>query len=84
MDLSIFHVFRRVLVIVVMTYTTAQMINFIWRWRADSIADPKPHRIMRRYVEVVLLRFRLKPWWFDLAQITVLVAILWIIVSFQI
>jgi hypothetical protein len=81
--LSIFQLFRRVLVIVVLTYTIVRLIQFVWQWRMFGAGEQKPHRILRQYIEVSFLRFRLRRMWFDIAQILVLVAILWMIVLFQ-
>ena len=37
-DVELFSFYRRLLLIVVTTYSVIQLVRFVWRWRADSLA----------------------------------------------
>ncbi len=75
-DIDFFVLYRRLLLIVAGTYTAVRLLQFIWRWRSDSLIAARPEALMRRWVEVSVLRLRLRWFSFDVLQIVLLTAIL--------
>jgi hypothetical protein len=74
--MSLFDLFRRLLVITVVCYSTVQLASFIWRWRVTVRSPDRPRRLMARYLELNLLRTRILRFSTDLAQVAILAAVL--------
>ncbi len=75
-DSSLFELYRYLLGVVVCTYVVVRAVSFIWRWQIDSGEADRPEALIRRYLVTVLLRTRVRRYWFELAQIVTLAGIL--------
>ncbi len=81
--LTLFDIFRRILLVIVSCYVTVQLVSFIWRWRSASRSADRTRRVLARYLELSVLRTKLRPFHSDLAQIAVLTIILAILVTWH-
>lgn len=75
-NLSIFDVYRRLLVIVVGTYVLVRTASYIWRWQAYGASGNRTEMFLRRYVVTLLLRTRVHRFWLEFLQIAALIAVL--------
>ncbi|MCK4659859.1 MAG: hypothetical protein KAV82_10100 [Phycisphaerae bacterium] len=75
-EFDLFSVHRRALMIVVGTYSVIRLIQSIWRWRIGGLAAGRHETLLRRWVELSLLRVRIRRFVFDVLQIVLLAAIL--------
>jgi|WetSurMetagenome_2_1015567.scaffolds.fasta_scaffold151811_1 hypothetical protein len=83
-EIDLFAMYRHALLVVVGTYTTVRLIQFIWRWRLAGLAAPRPEALLRRWVEVSVLRLRLGRFRVDALQIAALAALLLYLLSLQV
>lgn len=83
-DVDLFALYRRVLLILVGTYTVIKLLQFIWRWRVDTLAAARPEALLRRWVELSALRVRMRRFTLDVLQLVVLAVILVYIVWLQV
>ena len=74
-ELTIFEVYRRLLVTVVGTYVVVRTVSFIWRWQTYGASANRTEVLMQRYVITLLLRTRAHRFWFEFVQIAALVAV---------
>ncbi len=81
--LTLFHLFRHVLVVVVLTYTVVKLVRFIWTFSVSGEDWPRSLRMARRYLVANVLAVRLRLFWLDFLQIAVLSLVLWWVVSVQ-
>lgn len=82
--MTLFHMYRRFVVVAVLVYSVIKLINFIWRWRGVTSGGRKSKRLLYRYLEVQVLRTRLWRFRKDIVQVLALAAVLMWIVSVQI
>ena len=75
-EIGLFALYRRLLMIVVGTYTVIRFLQFIWRWRAGGLAARGHERLLRHWVESSMARLRIRRFGFDAFQIALLTAIL--------
>ena len=76
----LFDFYRRALVVVVTTYSTIRLIQFIWHWRLTVRGSPPRQQVLWRYVTATLWRTRIRPFRRDLVEIGLLIAVLgWVI-----
>lgn len=73
---TLFDLYRRLLAIVVGTYCVVRTVYTVWRWQNPGGDGDSSEAIFRRYLVTILLRARLRRFWFDLYQIAGLVAVL--------
>jgi hypothetical protein len=79
-DITVFHLYRYMLVIVVSCYVTVRLVTFIWRWQLNVQSAERPEALVRRYAVTLFLRVRLRRFWFDFLQIgTMLAALIYIV-----
>lgn len=79
-DLTLFHLFRRLLLTVVSTYAFIRLVLFIANWQAAGRAADRHEKVFRRYLELSVLRAPLRRFWRDWLQLAALSAILiWVI-----
>lgn len=72
---SIFHFYRRILAIVVCTHVVLHLATYVWQWRAARQSADRGEAMLRRYLETVILRSRLRRFWLDLMEIAVLAGV---------
>ena len=72
--ISIFGLYRHVLLIVVGCYVAVRFASFVWRWQIHGREADRSEAMLRRYVVTLLFRVRLRWFWFDFLQIGVLLA----------
>lgn len=75
-DFDLFAVYRRLLLILVGTYTVIRLVLTIWRWRGATATADLPEALLRRWVESSLLRVRARRFKFDGLQLALLTGIL--------
>jgi len=80
LGMTLFHLFRRFIVVVVGVYTVVKLIDFIWRWRGRVAESSKPRQLMYRYLELQLWRTKLRRFWRDFLEIAALgAALVWLV-----
>jgi hypothetical protein len=79
--MTLFDLFRCVLVVLILSYCTVRLSMFVWAWQAGKTRACRHERVIRRYLEASMIGLRLRRFWFDLMQIAVLALILWWVVS---
>ena len=82
-DVDLFAFYRRVLVILGGTYGLIKLVQFVWRWREDSLSAQRSEALLRRWVEVAVLRIRMRRFTWQALQITGLGGILAYVVWLQ-
>lgn len=79
-DFSLFWLFRRFLFIVLAVYTLVRLIQFIYHVQLGFDLPAREGRMMRRYLQVQILRIPIRRFIVDLAQIAVLVMVfIWLL-----
>ncbi|MCP4589768.1 MAG: hypothetical protein GY842_03405 [bacterium] len=76
LDFDLFGLYRRVLLIVVGTYSFIRLIHGIWRWRMGTQRSQRKQVLLRRWVELSVLRVRMRRFTFDILQIVLLMVLL--------
>lgn len=75
-DTTLFEFYRRSLVILVSTYCIVRTVYAVWRWRNFSGEGDSREAMLQRYLVTLVLRSRLRRFWFNVYQIVGLVAVL--------
>ncbi len=73
---SLFTLYRRILFSAVSVYVLIRVSLFLWNWVVASANDSREIHVLRRYLVTLIMRSRLRRFWFDLLQIGVLVILL--------
>ncbi len=76
MELDIFYVWRRLLVIVCTIYTVLRLGQTAVRWRGYLYAGTRTADVMRHYLFVQVLRLKVQRFALELAQILILTGLL--------
>ena len=72
----LFDVYRRLLLIICVTYAAVRLVQGISRWCRQLSGRERYVRVMRGYVTVLLVSTRIRRFWAELLQIVVLLALL--------
>jgi len=80
---GIFNVYRMTLAIVFGSYAVVRTAHFLWHWQSDTRRAGRHEALLRRFLLTSLLRTRLRRFWFDWVQISVLLAVFVYLVSLQ-
>ena len=83
-EIDLFDFYRRLLLILVGTYGVVRLIQFIWHWRAGGLTAGRSEALARHWVEVAVVRLRIRRFTFDVLQIAVLAAILGYVLGLQV
>ena len=75
-EVDLFALYRRLILILSGSYTVVRLIQAIWRWRAATLAADRPEALLRRWVELSVLRVRVRRFTLGVLQIAVLAGIL--------
>lgn len=74
--MTLFDVFRRLLFFGVGSYALFRAIAFIWRWNVAGRGADRTESMLRRYAVSVLVRTRVRRFWWDFVQIAGLAMVL--------
>lgn len=80
---DLFDVYRKTLAIVFGSYAIVKTGHLLWNWQVGSRRAGRHEAVFRRYLVTSLLRTRLRRFWFELLQITVLAMIFTYLVGMQ-
>lgn len=83
-EIDLFSFYRRLLLIILGSYSVIRLMLFIWRWRADSLAARRHEALLRQWVEVSVLRVRMRRFTLSVLQIALLTAILGYVIWLQV
>ncbi len=76
-----FDLYRQFLAVVGGSYAAVRLIHFVWRFQLATRSAPRLEALGRRYLVLQLLRVRVSRFVVDLAQIAVLVAVLYYLLA---
>ncbi len=83
-EIDLFSFYRRLLLIILGSYSVIRLMLFIWRWQADSLAAGRHEARLRQWVEVSVLRVRMRRFTLSVLQIALLTAILGYVIWLQV
>jgi len=76
MDMDLFYMFRRFLVIVCTVYTVIRLGQSVVGWAKLLSGSDKQKRVLRHYLQTHLWRIRMRKFWPQWLQIAALLAVL--------
>ncbi len=75
-----FDLYRQLLAVIGVSYAVVRLIHFVWRFELATRSAPRIEALGRRYLTLQLLRVRVSGFVIDLAQIAVLVVVLYCLI----
>jgi hypothetical protein len=75
-ETTLFELYRRLLATLVGTYCVVRTVYAVWRWRNFGGEGDSREAMLQRYLLTLVLRSRLRRFWFNLYQVLGLVAVL--------